>query len=182
MLYERGEFTRDSTLLVSAVLSAYALGLVAMSSMKLFASGFHALQDTRTPMRIAAVSVGVGVVVSISLTLAMKAADYGPYSAVGLALGGATGAWLNILLHWWLLSRRIGGLFDRAALVATVRLCVAVLVAAGTASIVRDYFEPRLADGFLGSLVLLVGILAAGGVPYLLIARRPPRLVGLGDD
>ena len=177
VVYERGEFTRESTLLVSAVLSAYSLGLVAMSSMKLFASGFHALQDTTTPMRIAAVSVTVGVVVSVSLTLAMKAADYGVYSAVGLALGGATGAWLNLLLHWWLLSRRLGGLFDKDMLVATVRLCAAVAVAAGAASMARSYLEPRLVDGsFLGSLLLLACVLAAGAVPYLLIARRPPKL------
>jgi putative peptidoglycan lipid II flippase len=179
VIYERGEFTRESTLLVSSVLSAYSLGLVAMSSMKLFASGFHALQDTATPMRIAAISVTVGVVVSISLTLAMRAAGYGPYSAVGLSLGGATGAWLNLLLHWWLLSRRIGGLFDKAMLMATIRLCLAVLVAAFTASITRTYLEPGLADGsFLGRVMLLGSVLTAGGIPYLLIARRPPRLAG----
>ena len=185
IVYERGEFTRESTLLVSAVLSAYSLGLVAMSSMKLFASGFHALQDTRTPMRIAAISVGVGVVVSVSLTLAMKAADYGPYSAIGLALGGATGAWLNLLLHWWLLSRRIGGLFDTDMLRATVRLCVAALVAAATSSIARTVLEPSLGDGsFVMAVVLLGAILLAGGAPYLLIARRPPRFAVLAptDD
>jgi putative peptidoglycan lipid II flippase len=176
IIYERGEFTRDSTLLVSAVLSAYSLGLVAMSSMKLFASGFHALQDTTTPMRIAALSVTVGVIVSVTLTLVMKAADYGPYSAIGLALGGATGAWLNLLLHWWLLSRRIGGLFDRALLRATVRLCVAVLVAAVGGSMARAYMEPTLGDGsFLEAVLLMGGILVAGAVPYLLIARRPPQ-------
>ena len=147
-----------------------------MSSMKLFASGFHALQDTKTPTRIAAISVGVGVIVSVSLTLAMKAADYGAYSAIGLALGGATGAWLNLILHWGLLSRRIGGLFDRYMLRATVRLCVAVLVAAATASIARTILEPSLGDGsFVMGVILLGAILVAGGAPYLLIARRPPR-------
>ncbi|MFQ5528978.1 MAG: murein biosynthesis integral membrane protein MurJ [Gemmatimonadota bacterium] len=144
VVYQRREFSADSTALVAAVLGAYALGLVAMSCMKLFASGFHALQDTITPMRIAAVSVGIGIAISVALTLSMRQAGYGAYSAVGLALGGACGAWLNLVLHWSWLSRRIGRLFDARALRAVLRLATAVLVAAGSAALARGYLADRL--------------------------------------
>jgi putative peptidoglycan lipid II flippase len=70
LVRQRGEFHETSTVLVSSVLGAYALGLVASSNLKLFASGFHALQDTRTPMLLAAVSVTVGIIVAVGLTLA----------------------------------------------------------------------------------------------------------------
>lgn len=176
VIYQRGEFTADSTALVAAVLGAYSLGLVAMSCMKLFASGFHALQDTATPMRIAVVSVGCGIAISVALTLSMRQAGYGPYSAVGLAFGGACGAWLNLVLHWWLLSRRIGRLFDGAALRSVLRLGAAVLVAAGTSTFVRRVLEDRLSgESFLGSLGLLLAVLVTGGATYLLIAGKPPR-------
>ena len=178
VVYQRREFAADSTSLVAAVLAAYSLGLVAMSSMKLFASGFHALQDTTTPMRIALVSVGIGVAISVTLTLLLRQAGFGAYSAVGLALGGACGSWLNLILHWSMLSRRIGHLFDAAALRAVVRLGVAVLVAAASAVLVRNFLVDRLTgEAFLPNLVLLLAVLVAGGAPYLLIAQRPPRLI-----
>lgn len=177
VIYQRREFSADSTALVAAVLGTYSLGLVAMSCMKLFASGFHALQDTATPMRIAAVSVSIGIGISVALTLSMRQAGYGPYSAMGLALGGACGAWLNLLLHWWLLSRRIGRLFDVSALKSVLRLGVAVLAAAGTSVLVRHQLEQRLPSGsFLASVGLLLAILGAGGLIYLLIAGKPPKV------
>jgi putative peptidoglycan lipid II flippase len=176
VLYQRRQFEADSTALVSAILSAYALGLVAMSCLKLFASGFHALQDTATPMKIAAASVGTGISVSIGLTLWLRGAGYGTYSAIGIVLGGVCGSWLNLTLHWWLLSRRIGRLFDAGALRAVLRLALATLAAAGVGLFVRRWLETRLGtDTFIGALGLLLAACVAGAVPYFLIARRPPR-------
>jgi putative peptidoglycan lipid II flippase len=160
------------------VLGTYALGLVASSSLKLFASGFHALQDTRTPMVLAAVSVSVGVALAILFTLIGRAQlpdQYRPYAAIGIALGGAAGAWINILLLWSALGRRVGGLFDRAAAIATLRLAGG----AGLAALVAGWTRGRLAPvwsgpGFLSDLALLLAVGAAGAVPYLLVARRPP--------
>jgi len=179
VLYQRRQFDSDSTALVSTILSAYALGLVAMSCLKLFASGFHALQDTATPMKIAAASVSGGIAISVGLTLWLRAAGYGTYSAVGIVLGGVCGSWLNLTLHWWLLSRRIGRLFDARALRAILRLGVATLAAAGVGVLARRGLETRLASGtFAGALGLLLAGCLAGALPYLLIARRPPRPAG----
>lgn len=183
VLYQRRAFEADSTALVSAILAAYALGLVAMSCLKLFASGFHAMQDTATPMKIAAASVTLGIGISVALTLWLRSAGYGTYSAVGIVLGGVCGSWLNLGLHWWLLSRRIGRLFGRAALRGVVRLAIATLAAVGAGVLVRGWLEgPLSADTFFGALGLLVAVTLAGGVPYLLIARRPPRPGDGSDD
>lgn len=176
VLFQRRQFDADSTMLVSSILAAYSLGLVAMSCLKLFASGFHALQDTATPMKIAAVSVGTGITISILLTLWLRAGGYGTYSAIGIVLGGACGSWLNLSLHWWLLSRRVGRLFDGKALRAVLRLALATLAAAGAGVLTRHWLEPRLGtSSFTGVLGLLIAVGLAGAVPYLLIARRPPR-------
>lgn len=182
LLYERRNFTADSTALVAGILAAYALGLVAMSCLKLFASGFHALQDTRTPMRIAAGSVTVGIAISTVLTLWMRGAGWGAYAAIGIVLGGAVGSWLNLVLHWWLLSRRLGRLFDRRALYAVVRMAVGCLVAAGAGLWVRSYLAAVVPGGSAGVALLLAAALAAGAVPYLIIARRPPLGLATRDE
>jgi len=178
VVYQRGAFTESSTVLVAAVLGTYALGLVASSSLKLFASGFHALQDTRTPMVLAAFSVTVGISLSVLFTLLLKEAlpaPYRPYSAVGIALGGAVGAWLNLLLLWTTLGRRIGALFGSKAVVATVRLAAGAAVAALAAVGIRARVGPLLGGpGILADLALLSAMAIGGALPYLLIARRPP--------
>ena len=176
LVYQRGEFSADSTALVAAVLAAYALGLVAASSIKLFAAGFHAMQDTTTPMRIAIVSVLVAVAVGVVLTVVFRHAGMGAYSAVGIALGSAAGSWTNLVLLWMRLGGRLGGLFGRPALTRVVRLGAAALVAAAAGSVVRGLLEPRLHDSaFGGRLLLFVAILAAGGLAYFAVAGRPPR-------
>lgn len=184
LVYQRREFGQDSTSLVSAVLAAYAVGLVAASSIKLFAAGFHALQDTATPMRVAIVSVAVGVATSLVLTIGMRRAGLGPYSAVGIALGSAVGSWTNLALLWFLLGRKLDRLFPPSALRSILRLGAAAAAAVVASSAVRWLLEPRLPwPGFVGSAVLFGAVLTAGGIVYLGIARRPPSPVSpIGPD
>ncbi len=175
LVYQRRQFGPDSTSLVAAVLGAYAIGLVAASSIKLFAAGFHSLQDTTTPMRVAVLSVGIGVTASLVLTLGMRRAGYGPYSAVGIALGSAIGSWTNFAVLWFLLGRRLDRIIPPAAVRDIVRLGAAAAAAALAASAVRWFLEPRLPwTGFAGGALLLGAVLTAGGIVYLGIARRPP--------
>jgi putative peptidoglycan lipid II flippase len=188
VIYLRGEFSETSASLVAAVLGTYALGLVASSSLKLFASGFHALQDTRTPMKLAAVAVGVGIAAAVGLTLLARSrlgGTYRPYAAMGIAFGGAVGAWLNLLLLWAGLSRRLGRLFEEGSVRATLRIGIATLAAGAVAWLVRVWLSSRVAgDGFWVDLTLLLAVAAAGAVPYLIIARHPPIVAveNAGDD
>jgi len=175
LVYQRREFGVESTSLVAAVLAAYAIGLVAASSIKLFAAGFHALQDTATPMRVAVASVAIGVTTSLLLTISMRRAGFGAYSAVGIALGSAIGSWTNLVLLWFLLGRKLDGGFPPATLRGVLRLVAASFAAVVAAYGVRWFLEPRLPwSGFAGTALLFAAVLAAGGIVYLGIARRPP--------
>ncbi len=176
IVFQRGAFDEYSTQLVSGILIAYAVGLVATSSVKLFAGGFHAMQDTRTPMRFAAISVASGIAIGASAMLLMRGAGFGALSAAGLALGGSVGAWLNLLLLWAGLRRRVGALFESAVLKPLARLCVAALAGAVAGSVSRLALTERLpAETTMGAAAVLTGTLLAAGVVYLSIVRRPPR-------
>ena len=99
-LYQTGRFTAQATALVGGVLTAYGVGLLGQATVKLFASGFYAMRDTRTPVKIAAFSL----VVSTGLAwLLMRW-----LGAPGIALGSSIGAFLNTTLHLRDLGRRIG--------------------------------------------------------------------------
>jgi putative peptidoglycan lipid II flippase len=99
-LYQTGRFTADATMLVASVLAAYGVGLVAQATVKLFASGFYAMRDTRTPVRIAAFSL------LVSTGLAWLLMRW--LGAPGIALGSSIGAFLNTTLNLRDLGRRIG--------------------------------------------------------------------------
>lgn len=158
-LFETGRFTAADTEVAAGVLAAYAIGLPAQASIRLLASGFYALGDTRTPVRIASLAVAFSAV-----TAAGAMQILGP---AGIALGAAAGACVNVTLLVRGLRRRMAGspvpasaLRPGAAVLAgalaATGACALLVAAAGEAL-------PRLA------LTLLV--LAAFGGLYLATTR-----------
>ncbi len=57
LIYQRGQFTADSTEIVAAALLFYAPGIVGYSIVKLASPTFYALQDARTPILVSLVSI-----------------------------------------------------------------------------------------------------------------------------
>ena len=98
VLFERGEFTANSTAQTAAALSLYALGLPAYILLKVLSPAFFARQDTRTPVRIGILAVVVNTALNVVLMFPLK--------HVGLALATAISAWLNVTLLSVALFRR----------------------------------------------------------------------------
>lgn len=132
LLFRGGAFGAPEVRQVAAILAAYAVGLAATTQGRVLQAALHALDDTRTPARIAAVRVGVGTAVGTGLMLLLDAwrldadglvrvADLGLATAaeraapgsllrlggVGLALGASLGAWLEVGLLRAALRRRL---------------------------------------------------------------------------
>ncbi len=124
-LFQTGAFGSAQTAIAAGVLAAYAIGIPAQATVKLFASGHYAFGDTRTPVRIAALSV---VVSAGSAYLLMQ--RFGP---AGIALGAAIAAYLNAGLNLATLVRRVGsitgGMMQRWLAVAAGSVVPATLAA-----------------------------------------------------
>jgi putative peptidoglycan lipid II flippase len=122
LLYQTGSFGPRDTRLVTGVLAAYSLGLVGWATVKLFASGFYALRDTRTPVVTAASSVVVAVVLSYVLMRRI-----GP---AGIGLGASIGALYNTTVQLVRLQRRIGRVLLREDWRAAGLVAIASAIAA----------------------------------------------------
>lgn len=128
VLFEGGAFGPAQTRQVAAVLAAYALGLLATTQSRLLQAVLYALDDTRTPARVAVLRVLVATTLGVLLMLLLdgwrwdtdgpvRVASSGLASlearsaessllrlgAVGLALGSSIGAWTE----WAILSRNV---------------------------------------------------------------------------
>jgi len=67
LLFKRGAFDAETTRLTAVALLYYGIGLWAFSAVRIVVSTFYALQDTKTPVRMAVVSVIANIVLGVLL-------------------------------------------------------------------------------------------------------------------
>ena len=182
LIYERGDFDPAHVPVVHWILGAYALGLVATSLTKLFASAFHALQDTRTPVRYAAVGVGAGIAVGAAVSLWLDARGFGVRAAAGIVFGGSMGAWVNLGLLARGLWRRGARGWLRPIRTSLLRAALGALLAGGAAWLLRVRVEGALPEGFLGHALMFACALGVGGACYLAVAGLPTALRSARGD
>jgi putative peptidoglycan lipid II flippase len=110
LLFQTGRFDAADTRWLWYLLVGSAVGLVAGTLGRLYASSFYALQDARTPLAFASLRV------VLSAVLAYVSVRYGPgwfgvpveIGAVGITATTGFVAWLEYLLLRRALARRIG--------------------------------------------------------------------------
>lgn len=90
LLFERGAFAGEAVSRTAWALVAYGAGLPAFAMVRPLVSAYYALQDTRSPVLVAVVSLVVYVVCGVSLM--------GPLEHVGLALATSIASWVNAVL------------------------------------------------------------------------------------
>jgi putative peptidoglycan lipid II flippase len=104
VLFERGAFTAADTAATAPALAAFALGLPGFVLIKIFQPAFFAREDTRTPMRYAAINMFVNVSGSLALFYGFRRLGFHPH--VGIALATSLAGWINALLLWLALRGR----------------------------------------------------------------------------
>jgi len=84
----------SSTNAVAGALAAFAIGLPAYILIKVLQPAYFARENTKTPMKIAGVTVAVNIIGSLIL--------FPIYKHVGIALATTIAGWVNLLLLWFL--------------------------------------------------------------------------------
>jgi len=161
-LLEHGRFTHLDTLRTAAVLAAFSIGLPAYVLVKVMTPGFHARQDTRTPVRIALVAMAVNLAGNLLLIV--------PLGYVGIALSTAVSAWLNAALLYATLRRRGQFGIDARLRRSGPRLLLATMVMAGVLFAANRLVDPYMAASLIARAAALAALLGAGAATYLGIA------------
>lgn len=130
LLYQRGEFTSQSTELVAWALLWFAAGLVGHSVVEVLARAFYALHDTRTPVTIGAIAMGLNVALSLLFIRWFAAIGWMPHG--GLALANSTATALEMVGLLILIRRKLAGMAGARILNAVWPALIASLGMAGS--------------------------------------------------
>lgn len=90
VLFLRGAFDETAVVAASSSLIAYTIGLVPLMLIKVFAPGYYARQDTKTPVRYGVIAMFSNMLLNLILI--------GPLGYVGLALATSLSGALNAYL------------------------------------------------------------------------------------
>ncbi len=120
IVYQHGRFTPHDTQMAARALVAYSIGLAGYANIKVLVPAFYALGDARTPALVSCVSI----VLNAGLNwITIHQLGFGH---TGLALATSAVAVLNLLILFFVLRRRVGGLAGVGE--ALWRLCLASAV------------------------------------------------------
>lgn len=173
LMFQRGEFIAQDTLITAQAVTFYALGLVFFSIKDVLNNVFYATQDTRTPM----INSAIALIMNTGLNLLL----IGPMRHMGLALATSLAGVITVILLGISLRRKMGPM----GLMRLAKSLFKMLVATGLMSVAVWWLYPIFATllpdtkGVIVGLALtvLVGMLIYGIALILLRTREMGLLV-----
>ncbi|HEX2035604.1 MAG TPA: murein biosynthesis integral membrane protein MurJ [Chloroflexota bacterium] len=121
-LYERAEFTSQSSALTATALACFALGLPAHGGIEILTRSFYALQDTRTPVTLSVLAMCANVLLATILV--------GPLGHIGIALALSVSTTVEAFALLIVLRRRLPAVVTFTFLWSLSRTVIAALVMA----------------------------------------------------
>jgi putative peptidoglycan lipid II flippase len=164
VLLEHGVMKSHSTALVAGVLRILAVALVPFALFQFFLRGFYALQDTKTPFLVNALSVAVAIAINLVVFHVWHVRGLAAGNAFSYALAGCV---LGAALH-----RRGGGMNLGRMARSAGRIGIAAI---GMGLVV--WLMTAVTHGLIDSASIvpqalgLAGCVAAGAVSYLGLCR-----------
>ncbi|MGB1286388.1 MAG: murein biosynthesis integral membrane protein MurJ, partial [Aggregatilineales bacterium] len=134
-IFERGNWTSESTQATAWALGFYALGIAGFALLEIFSRAFYALEDTWTPVLAGLFAMISNIVFSLLLINIIGDPETLARGAfAGLALANAATTLIEALVLWYLMRRRIGkigsivGIYDSLILRSAAKALIAALI------------------------------------------------------
>ena len=167
LLFQRGHFQPADTIRAARMVAWYATGVWAYCESAVIVRGFYAMNDSRTPVRIAAWVVGLNLLLNLTLIW--------PFAEAGLAISTSVSAAVQVLLLMAIFSRRRAPLVWHSLAATAIRTTLSTLVMAAVVQMVLR--APLSSSDRLGGQLLRVGVPLAAGMAayaaaYLLLGGR----------
>lgn len=176
-LFQHGEFGVKDTEMTAWALQGMSGGVLAFMLIKIFAPGFYARQDTKTPVKIGLIAVFANMLMNVVLITGFKLMGW-QASHVALAISSTGSAFVNAGLLYWYLHRqdifRFQGHWKKTAVqYAFANIAMVLALLAGL-----HFYDGETAQWIRIMELLGLCVLGAGvyGTALLLVGFRPRHL------
>ncbi len=162
LIYGHGKFDEAAIQATAPTLAAFAVGLPAYVVGKVLSTCFFARQDTKTPVKVALVSVSVNLALNFLLIWKLE--------HIGLALSTGLAAWANAgILAYVMKKRGWYNLYNKGLLVFFAKVTLACTLMAfallGGQSLIRA------PESLFGEIMSVLGFIGAALVIYMMISH-----------
>lgn len=162
-VFEHGAFTAADSVGTAGALAAFALGVPAYVLIKVLTPGFYARQDTKTPVRLALVSMVVNLIGNL--------ATVQQFGVIGIAASTALSAWVNAGLLYWTLHRRDHLRADARLRTRGLRIVLASAAMGAALYVLNPWLDPYMVTGKIAErLAALAALCGAGAIVYAIAA------------
>jgi putative peptidoglycan lipid II flippase len=163
LVYQRGEFTPEQTVLVATALFWFAFSLPTNGIYLLQTRTFFSLQRPWMATGLAAVDLLVSAVAALAL--------YKPFGTGGVVAGTGIGTTAAVVTQAIVLRRELGGLELGRLLATGTKIAFASAALAAVSYGVWDVLDQALGRGLAGQIVSLGVALGLGGLVYVGAAK-----------
>ncbi|MEG0129204.1 murein biosynthesis integral membrane protein MurJ, partial [Clostridium sp.] len=139
LLFKSGSFTESDVQITGGILACYSIGLIGQSGVQIITRGFYAIQDTKTPVKVAFITVVLNAALCVGLTF------YTPLSIAGVSMAYSISSIVNMYLLYRGLSKKTKGLRTKEISQSFIKASIASFIMGGAALIVS-----RVAESFVG--------------------------------
>jgi putative peptidoglycan lipid II flippase len=166
VLFQHGRFVAESTRLTARALLYYALGLPAFAAVKLIVPAFYSTQDTRTPVRVALVTMLANVLLNVVFLFYFfaKLKNGGP------ALASALAAYFNVFTLFVIFRLRFGRLGTRDIAVSLAKIAASASAMGVVCWTALRYSQFDSINHFFPRLVVFVALIGGATLTYLGLA------------
>ncbi|OYY90059.1 MAG: murein biosynthesis integral membrane protein MurJ [Sphingomonas sp. 28-66-16] len=157
-LFQHGKFTAEDSLFTAQALAAFSIGLPSYILVKVLTPGFYARSDTRTPVRLATISIGLNIAFNLALIV--------PLRHMGPPLATALSSTANVAMLYISLRRRGHFVPDARLRRRVIRLAGAALLMGVALYFLNDRFTPYTTGPGLTRWLAMLVLVATGGLVY----------------
>lgn len=169
LIYERGKFDAADTSMTAWALGGYSIGLTGYAAIKVLSPAFYAIDDAKTPMIIALVSIAVNAIASFAFRDLLTPFGYGH---VGVALATSSVALVNFFALALLMRRKIRRLNGREILSAFTRIAVASAAMAAVCWLSYQFLHAQFGGReFIYKLIECFVPIGLGGIVFFVMAK-----------
>ncbi|OGX07945.1 MAG: murein biosynthesis integral membrane protein MurJ [Omnitrophica WOR_2 bacterium GWA2_47_8] len=166
VLFERGEFNPYSTEVTAMALMAYCIGLFSFGAIKIMVTAFHSLQDTKTPVKVAALCLCINTALNFILMY--------PFLVGGIALASSIAGTVDFMILFFVMDKRLGDMRQEMA-----RYVSKIFIATFLTGLVVFYTWEKWAypSEFIKLMAVgCLGLLAYGIATYVLKVQQAQKI------